>query len=57
VLTHIAVTDKLMGDYILRLKKNGGLNTVKLKVKEVTHSEEDVHDPTKTNTSKRFVIE
>ena len=57
VLTHIAVSDKQMGDYIMRLKKNGGLDKIKLRVKEVTHTEEDSANPDQTNTSKRFVIE
>jgi hemerythrin len=57
VLTHIAVSDKQMGDYILRLKKAGGLDQIKLKVKEVTHTEEDAGDPQRKTTSKRFVIE
>jgi hemerythrin len=57
VLTHIAVTDKLLGDYLLKIKRTGDLNKIKLKVKEVAHTEEDAVDPSKTNTSKRFVIE
>jgi hemerythrin len=57
VLSHIAVSDKQMGNYILKLKKNGGLDKIKLRVKEVTHTEEDAENPEQTNSSKRFVIE
>jgi hemerythrin len=34
VLTHIAVCDKKLGDYLIKLKKNGGLSDLTLKVKK-----------------------
>jgi hemerythrin len=43
VLTHIAVTDKKLGEYLVNLKKQGGLEGISIQVKQ-------------DNDSNRFVI-
>jgi hemerythrin len=54
VLSHIAVSDKRLGDYLLKLKKEGGLGGITIKVKQVTKEEEDA--AVTANSAKRFIV-
>ena len=56
VLTHIAVSDKKMGTYLVNLKKQGSLQNMTLKVKKVTKVEEDPEHAGQFTSSKRYII-
>ncbi|MDR1948329.1 MAG: bacteriohemerythrin [Spirochaetaceae bacterium] len=56
VLTHIAVSDKALGDYLLVIKKGGGLAHITLKVKELNPDGENSGDGDQKNSAKRYAI-
>jgi hemerythrin len=41
VLAHIAVSDKRLGEYLVKLKRRGGLQGITVKVKEVVNTDVD----------------
>ncbi|MDR2499502.1 MAG: bacteriohemerythrin [Treponema sp.] len=57
VLTHIAISDKKMGNHLLAMKNEGSLQRITLKVKKITKVEVDIEHSNQKNVSKRFVIE
>ena len=56
VLTHIAVSDKKMGAFLVMLKKSGLLQKMTLRVKTVTKVEEDPEHAGQYKSSQRYII-
>jgi hemerythrin len=56
VLAHIAVSDKRLGEYLIRMKKEGGLGGITLKVKKVTQTDEEGAVTAADGASQRLVV-